>query len=416
MRVIEGTSMRTIAVATRALDPTGGGAERSLCSLLNGVITPSPKYDSSNHFQPLIPSIENKSQYLEPWIVSTCFAMNGEPTGLLNKEIQTHIINTSTESIFSGLAWRLRSKRSEQSHPRLFSYHLRNVNNRFAKKVGTWLDEMPEKPRLGITQLEWSAGAAKAFSERNIPYLIFIRDDIPFRFPNIFSKAISEAICVCTAGLGLGQQVKDNFSINMNSNIPLPIDYAARFIDIENVKRIRLDGLESRKDTLDSPRFSIVGITPEKGFETYNRLFPHILKVWPEVHFDLYGSGAYIERLHHHENVTLHGHVPVEEAFSNTDVHILITETTGSWGRVINEAGIFGVPTVTCSIGSQPEAVGPGGIVVEDHHNLEEFESALRDCWSRRHDLGHLAFEHASITDHRRSISIFHTLLENLIT
>ena len=190
MRVIEGTSMRTIAVATRALDPTGGGAERSLCSLLNGVITPSPKHDSSNHFQPLIPSIENKSQYLEPWIVSTCFAMNGEPTGLLNKEIQTHIINTSTESIFSGLAWRLRSKRSGQSHPRLFGYHLRNVNNRFAKKVGDWLDEMPEKPRLGITQLEWSAGAAKAFSERNIPYLIFIRDDIPFRFPNIFSKAI----------------------------------------------------------------------------------------------------------------------------------------------------------------------------------------------------------------------------------
>ncbi len=413
---IEGTSMRTIAVATRALDPAGGGAERSLCSLLNGVIIPGSKYDSSNTFQPLIPSTENKIQNLEPWIVSTCFTMNGENTGLLDPQIQTHIINLPTESLFSGLAWRFRSKKSGHSHSRLFNYHLRNINNRFAKKIGEWLDKMPEKPKLGITQLEWSAGAAKAFTDRNIPYLIFIRDDIPFRYPHIFSKAISEAVCVCTAGNGLGQQVKNNFSINMNSNIPLPIDYAGRFTDIETVKRIRSEGMESRKDTLDQPRFCIVGITPEKGFETYNRLFPHILRVWPEAHFDIYGSGAYIERLGHHENVTLHGHVPVQDAFSNADVHVLITETTGSWGRVINEAGIFGIPTVTCSIGSQPEAVGQGGIVVQNHHNIDEFESALRDCWNRRYELGQLAFEHTSITDHRRSVSIFHTLLEELIS
>ena len=125
-------------------------------------------------------------------------------------------------------------------------------------------------------------------------------------------------------------------------------------------------------------------------------------------------DGAYIERLTHHENVSLHGHVPIQEAFSDTDVHILITETTGSWGRVINEAGIFGVPTVTCSIGSQPEAVGEGGIVMQIiiiSKNLR----MLRECWKLRHELGLLAFEHASITDHRRSISIFHTLLENLI-
>ena len=63
MTVIEGTSMRTIAVATRALDPTGGGAERSLCSLLNGIITPNPKYNTSNNFQPLIasPKTTNKN-------------------------------------------------------------------------------------------------------------------------------------------------------------------------------------------------------------------------------------------------------------------------------------------------------------------------------------------------------------------
>ena len=62
---------------------------------------------------------------------------------------------------------------------------------------------------------------------------------------------------------------------------------------------------------------------------------------WPEAHFHIYGSGSYVEQLGHHSNVTLHGHVSVEHAFSETDVHVLIVESTGSWGRVINEAGLF---------------------------------------------------------------------------
>ena len=105
--------MRTIAVATRALEPTGGGAERSLRSLLRWSANPEPQTRLFKPFSTTSTLWKNKSQYLEPWIVSTCFAMNGErPTGLLGREIQAHIINASTESIFSGLAWRLRSRRS----------------------------------------------------------------------------------------------------------------------------------------------------------------------------------------------------------------------------------------------------------------------------------------------------------------
>ncbi len=408
--------MRHLAVAACSLDPPGGGAERSLCTLINGLLTPGPAFEEGLEFHPLLPTNLENTQNLEEWKIASCHAYSGDLTGLLDNQIEKKILKVPIESVWSGLAWRLRSKHTGLSQPFLYRRHLRRTNHYFAKKVTNWLDEMSILPQLGITQLTWSAGAAEAFRRKGIPYLIFIRDDIPFRFPEIFRSAIEGAICVCTAGEGLGQQVKNNFSINMNSNIPLPIDYAGRFTDIETIKRIRSEGMESRKDTLDQPRFCIVGITPEKGFETYNRLFPHILRAWPEAHFDLYGSGAYIERLGHHENVTLHGHVPVQDAFSNTDVHVLITETTGSWGRVINEAGIFGIPTVTCSIGSQPEAVGQGGIVVQNHHNIDEFESALRDCWNRRYELGQLAFEHTSITDHRRSVSIFHTLLEKLIS
>ncbi|CAI8176880.1 MAG: Uncharacterised protein [Methanobacteriota archaeon] len=405
--------MRTIAVATRSLDPAGGGAERSLSSLLNGVAIPGPKYDPSLTFQPLINTIKNEGENLEPWAVSTCFAMNGEPTGLLKPEIQTHIINLPTESIFSGLAWRLRSRRSGQSHPRLFKYHLRNVNNHFSKKVEEWLDKMSEKPTLGITQLTWSAGAAEAFRRHEIPYLIFIRDDIPFRFPEVFRSAIEGAICVCTAGEGLGQQVAEKFMMQRNANIPLAIDYERRFIDLTHVRKWRQEGLENRS-TLQSPRFTIVGVTPEKGFAAYERLLPYLQNHWPEAHFDIYGSGHYVERLGLHPNATNHGHVPINQAFAAADVHVIIGETAGTWGRVINEAGVFGIPTVTCGIGSQPEALGPGGVIVHNHHDILEFTSALRDCWTRREELGKRAFDHAGVTDHRRASSIFRTLLEDL--
>ena len=95
---------------------------------------------------------------------------------------------------------------------------------------------------------------------------------------------------------------------------------------------------------------------------------------------------------------------------------MIIGETAGTWGRVINEAGVFGVPTVTCGIGSQPEALGPGGVIVHDHHDIIQFSNALRDCWDRREELGKLASEHAGVTDHRRAVSIFRTLLEDIIT
>ena len=84
-----------------------------------------------------------------------------------------------------------------------------------------------------------------------------------------------------------------------------------------------------------------MGVTPEKGLEAYERLFPHLHKHWPEAHFDIYGSGHYVERLGLQPNATTHGHVPIEQAFASTDVHVIIGETAGTWGRVINEAGVL---------------------------------------------------------------------------
>jgi len=411
--------MHHLAVAVRALDPPGGGAERSLSSLLQGISIEGEGFDSSAKYSPLHPSPPLTSQLMQPWKVSTLYSKDGgEQTNLLTGEILTSRIELPSESFLSGLAWRLRSRRSGHPNSFFLKKHLQRINLEFYQKVSNWLDTFDILPTLGLTQLEWSAGAAQAFRERNIPYLLFVRDDIPSRFPSIFRQAIEEAICVCTAGEGLGKQVSSQFSMKMNVNIPLPIDYSSRFKSIENVEKIRKIGLQNREEnnSLSSPHFTIVGVTPEKGLRTYHRLFPYLLRRWPEAHFHIYGSGSYVEQLGRYSNTTLHGHVSVEHAFAETDVHLLIVESTGSWGRVINEAGLFSIPSVTCSIGSQPEAVGKGGIVIPNHHNLISFEQSLRECWNDRHQLGELALQHSGITDHRRSISIFRSLLEDIVS
>tara|TARA_S200000501_G_scaffold80994_1_gene72959 strand:- start:1655 stop:2917 length:1263 start_codon:yes stop_codon:yes gene_type:complete len=411
--------MHHLAVAVRALDPPGGGAERSLSSLLTGISIEGEGFDSSAIYSPLHPTPSLTSQMMQPWKVSTFYSKDGgEQTNLLTEDILTSRIELTSESFFSGLAWRLRSRRSGHPNSFFLKKHLQKINLEFYHNVSSWLDTFDILPTLGLTQLEWSAGAAQAFRERNIPYILFIRDDIPSRFPSIFRQAIEGAICVCTAGEGLGRQVASQFSMKMNVNIPLPIDYSSRFKSIENVEKIRKNGLQKREENNShlSPHFTIIGVTPEKGLRTYHRLFPYLLRKWPEAHFHIYGSGSYVEQLGHYSNTTLHGHVSVEHAFSETDVHVLIVESTGSWGRVINEAGLFSIPTVSCSIGSQPEAVGKGGIVLQDHHDLQSFEQALRDCWSDRHHLGRLANQHSGVTDHRRSIAIFRSLLEDIVS
>ena len=45
-----------LAVAVRALDPPGGGAERSLSTLLRGISVQGLGFDSSAKFSPLSPS------------------------------------------------------------------------------------------------------------------------------------------------------------------------------------------------------------------------------------------------------------------------------------------------------------------------------------------------------------------------
>jgi len=65
-------------------------------------------------------------------------------------------------------------------------------------------------------------------------------------------------------------------------------------------------------------------------------------------------------------------------------------------------------------VGSQKEALGQGGILVDDGHDADAVIDALKAVYENREHYGFLAREHTQMVDHRRSVAAFRTGLEDL--
>ena len=412
-----------ILAAVRDLDPPAGGAEMSLATLLKGVTCNGPYIENAPDYTPL----ESETDDNEPsgWSVKVFqSSRRGEITDLTkDSELDREVCNLPVEDLWSGLAWRLRSRRTGKQHSWLQRQHLSKSNRAFAKWLTPLLAAEVEAAEnsgdalLGISQLHWSAGAAKAFSDAGIPYLAFVRDELQFNHPRLYRNSLEGAAAVCGAGQGLLKQIRGVFNIQYGEHVPLPVNYAERFGSAEDVSQRRLAGLTARVEMNDGgvPRIAVVGVTPEKGYEFYKRLLPHLQESWPDAQVDVYGGGSYAEALGEFSNATWRDHTSVEAVFSNCDVHVLTVASTGSWGRVINEAGLFGVPSVTIDIGSQPEAVGNGGIVVDRDGDLDDWVAAIKDTYENREEYGVKAKEHAGVVDHRRSIAMFRSAIRDVL-
>ena len=412
-----------ILAALRDLDPPAGGAEMSLATHLKGVMCEGPDIEDAPDYTPL--EAVEEEQGMSGWSVKVFQSSSrGDVTDLtIDSGLERDVCNHPVEDLWSGLAWRLRSRRTGKQHSGLQRKHLSKSNRAFAKWLAPLLAAEVNAAKssgdvlLGVTQLHWSAGAAKAFQDAGIPYLAFVRDELQFNHSGLYRDSLEGAAAVCGAGQGLLKQIRGVFNIHYGAHVPLPVNYAERFGTVEDVSQRRLAGLTARVERNDGgvPRIAIVGVTPEKGFEFYKRFLPHLQEAWPDAQVDVYGGGAYAEALGEFSNTTWRGHTSVEDVFSNCDVHVLTVESTGSWGRVINEAGLFGVPSVTVDIGSQPEAVGDGGIVVAKDGGLDDWVAAIKDTYENREEYGAKAKEHADVVDHRRSIAMFRSAIRDVL-
>ena len=183
---------------------------------------------------------------------------------------------------------------------------------------------------------------------------------------------------------------------------------------MDKVRALRTE-VQSKRGKNAPPVIGIMVVTPEKGLRMYQHLLPKLLKRWPEAEVHIAGGSVYPQELAHHPNARILGHVDAASFFAGIDVHLILFETTGSWGRVIGEAGLFGVPSVTSDVGSQREALGEGGILVPDGHDAEAVIGALQAVYAERERYGELAHQHTKMVDHRRSVAAFRSAIEGLL-
>ena len=411
-----------ICAALRDLDPKVGGAEMSLSTLLEGIIEPGPTSNNAPNYIPFVNT--NDDNFEEGWELTIMQSSDrGEPKwSHLNTNIQRKIVDLPVEDIWSGLAWKFRNRKSGIRNKTLYRKHITHKNKQFEKWVSNELSILKEKcikedkALIGITQLTWSIGACNAFRNLGVPYAIFVRDNIQITNVELYRESLENADVVIGAGVGLIKQLNEIFDLRSTEVVHLPINYSSRFTSLENIeKSINLAKEKRKKEGSDSiPRLGIMGIVPEKGHEIYKNLLPHLEKMWPELEIHIFGESFYIDSLKGLGNTIFHGNTNPKDAFPMIDMHMLLVTSLGTWGRVINEAGIFKIPTLSIDIGSQKEAVGNGGVIVENDANLNEITDKLKLLYEKRIFFGESAQNHAKIVDHRKAIAELRTIIHKI--
>ena len=382
-----------LLVAVRDFDSLVGGAERSLSSLILGL-------ESSD----------------QNWNINVYQSNDRKPNEDLfkNSSIKFKKCEIKIEDIYSGASWKLRNRNTGRSMKFLRRIHLKRKNKLFSNWLRKHFSEQVKLAKandeklLGITQLDWSAGASSAFIENNIPYIVFVRDEVCFQFPKLFEDCLKKAETVIVAGEGLASQLKEKFSIKSISIVHLPVNFEEIYPYVSLKEKLEKANKYRLENNLTNPRIAIVGMVPEKGFQFYNKeLIPKMKFIWPEATLHVFGGGPFARKLAKHSNTFDEGFCKLEEIYPFCDIHMFRLELVGTWGRVINEAGYFSKPSISIDIGSQSEAVGPGGKVMPFSASAEDWIKELKEIYANLEYYGNLAFNHRLIVDHKNSINEF---------
>ena len=85
------------------------------------------------------------------------------------------------------------------------------------------------------------------------------------------------------------------------------------------------------------------------------------------------------------ENVQLCGpYKDMREIYRNARIVVVPSQYDEAYGRVAFEPQLSGVPVIASNWGGLPEAVGPGGVLVDRHAPAEVWASVLGELWNNQ--------------------------------
>lgn len=238
-------------------------------------------------------------------------------------------------------------------------------------------------PDVAVVQCHGTLPLARAFAAEGVPLVIYLRN-VEFAEiggdPALLPPARFLANSAFTAG-----RWRDRFGIEAGV-IPPMIDRAAYAV------------------APGGAHVTFIGPVPEKGLD----LACAVAALCPEIPFLFVESwllsaeaqAALARRLAALPNVTFERRTPdIRGVFRRTRVLLAPSRWEEAWGRVASEAQCSGIPVVGSNRGGLPEAIGPGGVVLDAEAPAADWAAAVRGLWSdpaRHAAAAQAALDHAA--------------------
>ena len=220
-------------------------------------------------------------------------------------------------------------------------------------------------PDAVIVQAGRPFAVASWFANLNIPVVLYVRD---VEFPKDRAKiSLNEYVAFVANSCFTASRLKEYIGADA---IVLP--------PYVNPERYRTE--TTRKTAVH------IGLFPHKGIETSFQLADRR----PDIPFVFVESWTltakefknFEERARQLSNVTIRRRTSdIRKVFSTARVLLVPSEWEEAWGRVVIEAGLNGIPSITSARGGLPEAVGQGGLLVKPEEGLPGWEHALAALW-----------------------------------
>ena len=81
-------------------------------------------------------------------------------------------------------------------------------------------------------------------------------------------------------------------------------------------------------------------------------------------------------------NVTLRRRTDnMKSVYSKAKIVLAPSMCEETWGRIVTEAHYTGIPVVASNVGGLPQAVGPGGVLLDSNGPIEPWIDAIRKLW-----------------------------------